>query len=716
MKCPKCGNENRAGANFCDECAGPLNPEITPTPTTFREAERKRITALFSDLSGYTAMTAKLDPEEVKEITSRIFDGTREIIKKYEGFIERFAGDGVLALFGVPKAHEDDPIRAIRAALEIHRFVESLNPLYQDKVGRTLTMHSGINTGLAVTADVNPEKGTHGVTGEAINLGARLSDLADAGDILVGEETCKASQSRFTFGAIKPAKVKGKSEPIPRYRVISEKALAARVGQGIQVTSEMVGRDQELAQLELQILKAVNGKGSVVNVFGEPGIGKSRLLAELRRKEVVKRVRLLEGRSISTGKNLSFHPIIDLFKKWSKIEERDAPAEASKKLEAAIRRACGAEADEVFPFVATMIGMKLPSHHSERVKGIEGEALERLIFKNVRELLLRSTERIPIVIVMEDLHWADTTSLELLESLFRLVRTNRLVFVNVFRPGYWQKDDRKVEMVPKWLPGADFVEIPISPLDRQMGEALFNSLLRVKGLRYAVQQQIIDRSGGNPFFIEEIVRSLIDEGAIVRTNEAYAVTEKIDHVVIPSTINDLLVARIDRLEEQTRQLIKIASVIGRSFFDRILKKVADSIQDVDERLGYLKDTQFIRERMRMEELEYLFKHALVQEAAYESILLQKRKEIHLTVANSIEKIFQQRLHEFYGMLAYHYSKGQDFDKAEEYMIKAGEQAMRSSASSEALHYYQEALKLYLKKYGGAYEVSDYGFCFEPSFV
>ena len=621
MDCPKCQTQNPVSAKFCNECGTALNPEIqTSTATPFREAERKRITALFSDLSGYTAMTAKLDPEEVKEITSRIFDGTRKIIKKYEGFIERFAGDGCLALFGVPKAHEDDTIRAIRAALEIHRFVESLNPVYQKKVGRNLTMHSGINTGLAVTADVNPEKGTHGVTGEAVNLGARLSDLADAGEILVGEETYRRSREQFNFEALKPVRVKGKSEPIPIYRVISEKALTTRVGQGIQIASEMVGRDRELALLELQIVRAVDGQGSVVNVFGEPGIGKSRLLAELRRKKVIKGVRLLEGRSISTGKNLSFHPIIDLFKKWSKIKERDAPAEASKKLEAAIRRACGAETDEVFPFVATMIGMELSGNHSERVKGIEGEALERLIFKNVRELLLRSAERIPIVIVMEDLHWADTTSLELLGSLFRLVLTNRLVFINVFRPGYWQKDDRKVEMLPQWLPGVDFVEIPISPLDRQTGEALFNSLLRVKGLRYAVQQQIIDRSGGNPFFIEEIVRSLIDEGAIVRTNEAYAVTEKIDHVVIPSTINDLLVARIDRLEEQTRQLIKIASVIGRSFFDRILKKVADSIQDVDERLGYLKDTQFIRERMRMEELEYLFKHALVQEAAYESIL------------------------------------------------------------------------------------------------
>ncbi len=560
-------------------------------------------------------------------------------------------------------------------------------------------MHSGINTGLVVTADVDPEKGTHGVTGEAINVAARLSGLADARDILVGPDTYKASQGHFSFQPLKPAKVKGKSEHISIYKLFSEKIPTARVSQEMQVSSEMVGRDQELAKLELHILKAVNGQGSVVNVFGEPGVGKSRLLAELRQRDVISRVSFMEGRSISIGKNLSFHPIIDLFKQWARIKEDDTQAEVSNKLETTIRRVCGDETDEIFPFVATLMGMKLSGKHSQRVEGMEGEALEKLILKNVRELLTRSAERIPIVIVMEDLHWADTTSLELLESLFRLTRTSRVVFINVFRPGYWQGDDRKIETLSEWLPDADFAEIVIKPLSRPMGEALVNNILQIKGLRHAVKQQIVDRSGGNPFFMEEVVRSLIDEGAIVRKNGAFEVTEKIDRVVIPSTINDVLTARIDRLEEQTRDLIKVASVIGRSFFDRILKEVAASIEGVDERLSYLKDAQFIRDRVRMEELEYLFKHALAQEAAYESTLILQRKVLHGKVAQSIEKIFQERLHEFYGMLAFHYSKAEKLDKAEEYMSKAGDEALRSSASSEALKYFQEALKLYLVKYG-----------------
>ncbi|MBW2481535.1 MAG: AAA family ATPase, partial [Deltaproteobacteria bacterium] len=637
------------------------------------------MTALFSDLTGYTRLTKKLDPEEVKAITSRIFDGVRNVINKYEGFIERFEGDGFLALFGVPKAHEDDTIRAIRAAFEIHGLVDALSPKFKSKVGRDLSMHSGINTGLAVTADANPAKGTYGITGDAINVAARLSDLATSGMILVGSETHRAAQRHFTFRPYK-----AKDQPFPVYQLIAERTVESGASHKIQVFSEMVGRDQELARLESQIHKAIKGKGSVVNIFGEPGIGKSRLLAELRKKDIIKQVTLLEGRSISIGENLSYHPIIDLFKHWFQITEDDTTAVASDKLEMAVRRVCGDDADDVFPFVATLMGMKLSGRHTKRVENIEGEALEKLIFKNVRQLLIRSAELIPIVIVMEDLHWADITSLELIEPLFRLTLTHSIVFINLFRPGYWKTDDCKVETLPQWLPEIDFVELPMKPLDKQAAEILVNNIMQVEGMRHSIKQQIVDRTGGNPYFIEEVVRALIDDKAIVRTNAGLRVTERIDSAVIPPTINDVLMARIDRLDEGTRELVKIASVIGRRFFDRIIKDVTDSIENVDDRLTYLKDVQIIRDRIRMQELEYLFKHALAQEVVYASTLIEQRKELHLKVAQSIERLFSERLHEFFGTLAFHYSKAGAIEKAEEYMMKAGDEALRSSASSEAL--------------------------------
>jgi class 3 adenylate cyclase/tetratricopeptide (TPR) repeat protein len=693
---------------FCGECGTTLHftgtgaePKLEQTTARLTpEPERKHVTALFSDLTGYTAMTEKLDPEQVKEITGRIFTGVKQIVSKYEGFIERVMGDGVLAFFGVPRSHEDDPTRAVRAAMEIHALVKAMSPDYEALVGSPLTMHSGINTGLVVTADVDQTRGTQGIAGDAVNVASRLSGLAGPGEILVGEETFRSAKNHVVFDDLGPKRVKGKAEPITVFKVVSVKASTPGSTTDRQVSSEMVGRDKELDRLELQVMKAINGEGSVVNVVGEAGIGKSRLIAELRKRDPMKKVTLLEGRAISIGRNLSFHPIIDLLKQWAGIAEDDSETVRFDKLERAIRAIHPEETNEILPFVATLMGMKLRGKHAERVKGIEGESLEKIIFKNVRELIIKGSELRPTLVVMEDLHWADESSLGLLESLYRLVENHRVLFINLFRPGYWQSEHRTVERISELFPH-HHVEIAVQPLDKQASDTLIGNMLDIKGLPYSLRIQIGERAGGNPFFIEEVVRSLIDEGAIVRTNGAFEVTDRINSVVIPSTINDVLMARIHRLEDQTRDLVKVASVIGRSFFDRILKDVASSIEGVDHRLAYLKDVQLIRDHMRMEELEYLFKHALAQEVAYESTLLQQRKTLHLKVAQSIEKLFHECLPEFYGMLAYHYNKAEDQEKAEYWMTKAGEEALRSSASSEALYYYKEALRLYVDKYGDA---------------
>jgi tetratricopeptide (TPR) repeat protein len=421
-------------------------------------------------------------------------------------------------------------------------------------------------------------------------------------------------------------------------------------------------------------------------------------MAELRRKEAVKKTMILEGRALSIGRSLSFYPIIDALKQWSHIREEDTDTEAQQKLEKTIRIIHPEEVNEVFPFIATLMGMKLTGKHAERMKGIEGEALEKLIFKNVREIIIKGSELRPTVIYIEDFHWVDTSSLELIEALFRLVEEYRILFILVFRPGYADTGERIIKSIEENHP-THWTKIELEPLNEAESETLLSNLLRIKGLPLHVRDQILQRAGGNPFFLEEVVRSLIDEGAVVLKNGDYEVTEKVKQVVIPQSIHALIMSRIDRLDEATRNLVRTASVIGRNFFYRILTEVASTIEEIDRRLDYLKEIQLIRERKRMEELEYLFKHALAQEAAYESILIQRRKEIHQKVARSIEKVFNERLHEFYGMLSYHYSMGEDLDKAEEYMIKAGEEAMKSAASSEALDYFQEALAIYRNKFG-----------------
>jgi len=719
MKCPKCNIDNPEEANFCMKCGfkfkeaeqpSPINSEqshsYAPKSTTDRtfitrkasEGERKRLTMLFADLSGYTAMTERMDPEEVKGIMRRIFGEIGQVVTKYDGFVDRFFGDEVLIVFGIPRAHEDDPVRAVRAAMEIHDLVKNMSPQFEDRIGQSLEMHIGINTGLVVTGDEYIGKGRYGLTGDAINLAARLTKLAQAGETMVGSDTFRAAKEYFTFEPLKPVRVKGKEEPVNVFRVIAPITTRTRLDAAVgrRVFSEMVGRDKELDKLELQVMKAINGEGSIVNVIGEAGIGKSRLVSELRTSPIRERITLLEGRAISIGRNLSFHPIIDLLKHWAKINEEDSEVSALGKLETAIRNVCHQDANEVFPFVATLMGMNLTGKYAERLKGILGEALEKLILKNVKDLIVKSTEQTPLVIVIEDLHWADTSSTELLESLFRLAETHRVLFINVFRPNHPETGDRIVESLKEKL-SIYYVEIKLEPLTEQMSETLVDNMLNIKGLHYGIKNRIVQQAGGNPFFIEEVVRSFIDEGAVIVKNGNFEVTDKIETMVIPHTINDVLMARIDRLEDKTRNLVKVASVIGRNFFHKILTEVSKEAGDIDSRLSYLKEIQLIRERKRLDELEYLFKHALAQEAAYASILHQKRKGIHLQVARSIEKVFKERLHEFYGMLAFHYSQAEDLNKTEEYLIKAGEESLRSSASAEALHFCQQALDLYLKK-------------------
>ena len=654
---------------------------------------------MFADISGFTAMSEKMDPEQVTCTMNDCFCMMEECIKTHGGTIDKFIGDCVMVLFGVPKALEDAPQKAVNTAIELRNGLYKFNQ--EKNLSIPLNLHIGINTGPVLSGMVGgSDKQEYTVMGDTVNLASRLEDASQVGQILVGPATYKATKTGFKYKTLQPITLKGKAEPVPVYELLSVRESLSRLQQGADrmISSAMVGRDTELNKLEFQIMKAINGEGSIVNVIGEAGIGKSRLIAELKNRDVMKRVTLLEGRAISMGANLGYHLIIDLLKNWSQITEEDTEVAAFTKLESAIRTTYPEALGEILPFVATLMGIKLVGRYAERMKGIEGEALEKLILKNVRDLITKGAERAPLVVIMEDLHWADTSSIELLESLFRLAGKERIVFINVFRPGYAETGDRVTKTIQENYPER-YTEITIQPLDEKQTETLITNLLNIKGFPHKLKDQIIERAGGNPYFIEEVVRTFIDEGAVVMKEGGFEVTDRLNAMSIPRTINEVLMARIDRLDQKTRDLVKTASVIGRNFFYRILAEVARTIEDMDSRLEYLEEIQLIRERKRMEELEYLFKHALAQEVAYDSILVQRRKEMHRSVADSIEKVFNQRLHEFYGMLAFHYSQAEDLDKTEEYLIKAGEESLKSSASAEALHYYQQALELYLGKYG-----------------
>ncbi|RJR51188.1 MAG: hypothetical protein C4576_04065 [Desulfobacteraceae bacterium] len=729
MKCPSCNFENPKDMLFCGKCGHQLH--LPSAPASHRpsaeeklqriqrylpealakkilsqkdrvEGERRQVTIMFCDMKGFTPLTERLGPEETFTLMDKVFEILLRQVGEYEGTVNEIRGDGILAVFGALDALEDAPQRAIRSAIDIHRKIAAFSEsLAGDRRIGPIQLRIGINTGPVVIGTVgNDLRVQFTVVGDTINMASRMEAMAAPGTTYVTEDTYRVTKDLFHYKPIGKKPVKGKEDPISVYEVISPKGdmYRPRLGAERMIYADMVDRRSELSLLADQVMRAINGKGSVVNIIGEAGIGKSRLLSELRNRELMNDVTILEGRAISIGKNLSFHPIIDLLKQWTEITADDVDATALQKLQTSLRNLFPEEYVEVLPFLATLMGIKVTESLSERLKGIEGDALENMILKSVRTLLIRAAEVNPIVIVVEDLHWADKSSIELMESAFRLAENHRIVFVNVFRPGYEETGDRILKTLKEKLQ-VHSVDIWMKPLDESDTESLITKIAHLTDVHRPLIAQIVQRTGGNPFFVEEVMRSFIDDHALVIKDGRFQVMEKASTLPIPRTIHDVLTARMDRLEEQSRDLLKVASVIGRTFLHRILLRVAPSTVEMGATLSYLQEIQLLRQSSRGGEVEYLFNHALVQEATYESILPSKRKELHLKVADAIETIFARTIHEFYGMLAYHYSKAESDDKAREYLMKAGEEALKSSASNEALYYYQEALSTYIKSHG-----------------
>jgi class 3 adenylate cyclase/tetratricopeptide (TPR) repeat protein len=673
---------------------------MTP-PTTERDDERRQATVLFADISGFTAMSERMDPEDVTALVNACFAMLEEVVGAHGGHVDKYIGDCIMALFGVPNALEHAARQAVNAAIEMRRRLAAMN---QEKhLPQPLGIHVGINSGLVVAGHVGgATKRDFTVMGDTVNLASRLKDAAPSdGAIWVGMQTWRDTRGDFEYRELPALTVKGKADPVLAYEVLSkhERVHRARPGRGERmIFSDLIGRDRELDTLAAALADLRGGTGGIMTLVGDPGLGKSRLVAELCGRASTEGILWLEGRSLAVGTNLAFHPFVDLLRQWAGIGDEAGDEAAAQKLEDAVRRVVGDDADETHPFVATLMGMRLGGRHAERVRGIEGEALEKLIAKAVRDLFHRLAATAPVVCVFEDVHWADQSSVKLLEGLFRLVREVPLLVLQVMRPDYAQTGQRLRRSATETHPG-HHREIALERLSEQQADALVQSLLKVENLPWPVRASIVRKTEGNPFFIEEVLRSLIDEGVLVQQGEGFRVAGDVASVIIPGTIQEVIMARIDRLPEATRQLLQLISVVGRNAPQRIVADVVKGSVDLEWQLGYLKKRQLLSSRQTGDETEYVFKHALAQETIYESILQKTRKDLHRQVAHSIETQFADRLVEFYGMLAYHYSRAESLEKAEEYLFKAGDEAARSAASSEALDLFREASRVYLLLHG-----------------
>ncbi|MHC4225560.1 MAG: ATP-binding protein, partial [Planctomycetota bacterium] len=507
------------------------------------------------------------------------------------------------------------------------------------------------------------------------------------------------TRSAFQFKPLPSIQLKGQGALVPTYQLLSEEEhlYRSRAGSDRAIFSELVGRREELATLLESVPSVAGGHGGIVSVIGEAGLGKSRLIAELLGSAEMQAVTCLEGRSLSMGSTLSFHPFIDLLRSWSGCEDTDDEAQALGKLRAAIARLLPEQLSDVFPFVTHLMGVQAPEEYRERIERIQGEAMEKQILRSMAQLLRAMASEGALVLIFDDLHWADLSSVGLLESLLKQASTHPVLFVNVFRPGFRDTSQRVLEYVRNEHAELH-AELVLQPLDSRQSKRLIDNLFHSGDVPAATRSLIEEKARGNPFYVEEVVRSLVEQGAVEFRDRALFATAKIESVVIPGTIQEVVMARIDRLPAAERTVIQVASVIGLSFHYEVLAEVACK-DEIDAILGHLVEVEMVVAWDQMQGVEYAFKHPLIQEVAYDSLLLSRRRELHLETARAIEIRLTENMPGFYGMLAYHFSKGRDLERAEEFLFRAGDEAARLAASSEALHFFKEASALYLDMHG-----------------
>ncbi len=648
-------------------------------------------TVLFVELPGFSELSGHLPSKSFHDLLNKCYEITDSSIRLHQGALINFSGDTFMAVFDRKQSNED-PAR--QATGSLNEFRERLRTFLS---GEKLPVKVGVKAGIASGDTVVEEFGSGDkkqttVMGEAVGLATRLCEFAQKGQILVNKDVFEAANELYLFQKLEPLPMRGSKESLEIFELGKKKRQKLSAGSFSErrIASEMVGREREAIQMESLLKKLVAGQGTVVNIVGRAGIGKSRLAEEMKVQGIMKEVVLLEGRALSVGQNLSFHPIVHIVKSWAGITDEDPPIVSSEKLRKTIQKTTGDRAGEIYPFMATMMGLPLEGKNRERVAGIEGEALEKLILKNLRDLIIIAAGNKPLIILIEDMHWADSSSISFFESLFKLSRKHPVMFINIFRPGYKDTGDYILKQLVDELPD-NHITISINPLSGTESLDLMNNLLNKVSIPGEIQQMIISKTEGNPFFIEEVIRSFLDEGIIEIHNEEFLVTDRIHEVNIPETINDVIISRVDKLDEKTRELLKTASVMGRNFYYKVLEEAADTISEMDDRIEYLKEVQLIGESKTRDEIEYLFKHALAQQATYESIVLNTKKELHLKIARSIEKVFAANLSEHYGSLAYHYERAENREKMEDYLVKAGDEAMRTAASSEAISYFEKVL-------------------------
>ena len=700
--CPKCGFQNPSDFLFCGKCGFALKEvaessaidysepqSYTPkflvdkilTTRSSIEGERKLVTVLFADVANYTAMSEKLDPEEIHEIMDECFKILMDEIHKYEGTINQFTGDGVMALFGAPVAHEDHAQRACYGALSIQRALENYREKIKHDYNIDFKMRIGLNSGPVVVGSIGDDlRMDYTAVGDTTNLASRLESMASPNSILVSQDTFRLVQDFFEFETLGPVKVKGKEEPQEAFELLKASGVKTRFGAAVvKGLTRFVGRKNSMTALKEAYDWFLSGSGQVVGVVGEAGVGKSRLLLEYRSQLLQGEYTYLEGRCLHFGASMSYLPFLDVLRSYFEIEDGDREFVIKKKMAEKLA-ALDSKLASALPPLMELLSLKV---ENEDFLELGPHQRREKTFEAIRDVLLRASQERPLVLAVEDMHWVDKTSEELLDYLIGWLANARILLILLYRPEYTHQ----------WGSKSYYRKIGLNQLTAQSSAELVQAILEGGEVSPEIRELILNRTSGNPLYVEELTHSLLEGGSILKKDHQFVLSGKASALQVPDTIQGIIAARMDRLEDNLKRTMQVASVIGRDFAFRILQTITGLREELKANLLNLQGLEFIYEKNLFPELEYIFKHALIQEVAYQSLLAKRRKEIHEKIGKAIEEIYAERLEEFYEMLAYHFDKGEVWGSAFEYGVKAGAKARHAYNLQAAMAHFNRAKEI-----------------------
>ncbi len=700
LTCASCGAEIPQAAKFCNRCGTPVggpaavdarfaSPEAyTPkhlaerilTSKSALEGERKQVTVLFADLKGSMELLAERDPEEARKLLDPVLERMMEAVHRYEGTVNQVMGDGIMALFGAPLAHEDHAVRACYAALKMQESVTRYGDEVQRTHGVPVQIRVGLNSGEVVVRSIGSDlKMDYTAVGQTAHLAARMEQMAKPGSILATGETLRFAEGYIQVRPLGRAPVKGLDAPVDVYEVagagLFRSRLHAAAARGL---TRFVGREAELETLRRALARAQTGHGQVVALVGEPGVGKSRLFWEFTRSHRTRDWLILESSSVSYGKATPYLPVIDLLKGYFQIEGRDDSRKMREKVTGKLLTL-----DETLkPTLPAFLVLLDISVEDLAWRALDPPQRRRRTLDAIKHLLLRESQVQPLLVVFEDLHWIDSETQALLDSLIESLPTARLLLFVNYRPEYRHG----------WGSKTYYTQLRLDPLPLESAQELLEALLGVDPALGPLRQLLIERTEGNPLFLEESVRTFVETEVLVGERGRYRLAKAVPSIQVPATVQAVLAARIDRLPPEEKRLLQSAAVIGEEVPYALLQATVELPEEELRRLlGHLQAAEFLYETSLFPEVEYTFKHGLTYQVAYGSLLQERRRALHAKIAEAIERVYPDRLIEQVERLASHALRSEIWPKAVTYLRQAGAKAAARSAYAEAVEFFEQAL-------------------------